>query len=97
MDKIEAIGGLSALGHPTRLGAFQLMVAGGRGGVSAGVLADYLDVPAQTLSFHLKELVGSGLVTARRDGRSIFYCADFTSMVGLVDYLIENCCSTTRE
>lgn len=96
MEISEAITGLSALGHPTRLGAFQLMVESGRGGVSAGALADHLDVPAQTLSFHLKDLAGAGLVHARREGRSIFYCADFTSIVGLVDYLIENCCSSAR-
>lgn len=97
MDSTEAISGLSALGHPTRLGAFQFMVHAGRGGATAGSLAEHLDVPAQTLSFHLKELVGAGLVTARRDGRSIYYCADFTVMVGVIDYLIENCCSAPQD
>ena len=96
METIEAIDGLVALGHTTRLGAFELMVEAGRDGVTAGSLAESLGVPPQTLSFHLKELTASGLVSARREGRSIFYAANFTSMVALVDYLIENCCSVVR-
>ena len=97
MEIKEAIGALAALGHPTRLGAFQLMVQAGRDGLSAGTLAERLGVPPQTLSFHMKELVASGLASPRREGRSIFYCPDFTEMVGLVDYLIENCCRVVRD
>lgn len=90
---MQAVTGLSALAHETRLAAFRLLVQAGSRGVRAGGLAEQLGVPAQTLSFHLKELVHAKLIGSRREGRSIYYSVDFHGIVRLVDYLMENCCT----
>jgi ArsR family transcriptional regulator, arsenate/arsenite/antimonite-responsive transcriptional repressor len=87
------IDGLAALAHPTRLAAFRLLVRRGADGETAGELARRLDVPPQTLSFHLKELSRAGLVHGRRDGRNIFYAVDFDHARRLIAYLTDSCCS----
>ena len=75
-----------------RLAAFRLLVQAGEQGVAAGVLAEKLDVPASSMSFHLAQLANAGLVTQRRESRSIIYSADYAAMNGLMGYLTENCC-----
>ncbi len=73
--------------------AFRLLVRAGPAGISAGEVGRALGVPAATLSFHLAHLARAGLVSHRRDGRSIIYAADFDGMRGLMDYLSEDCCA----
>lgn len=92
MEKQDVIAALAALAHETRLDVFRLLVQAGPGGLAAGALAERLDTPPATLSFHLKELRNAGLVTSERDGRSVRYAPDFASMGALVAYLGENCC-----
>ncbi len=92
MEKQGVLGGLAALAQETRLDIFRLLVARGPAGLAAGNIGARLELPAATLSFHLKELRRAGLVTCRRAGRSLIYAADFTAMRGLVGYLTENCC-----
>lgn len=92
MEHMAATRGLAALGHGTRLSIFRLLVKAGCGGKLAGDIAQCLSLPGATLSFHLKELTGAGLVTAEQRGRSICYRADFDAIKGLVGYLTENCC-----
>jgi hypothetical protein len=58
----------------------------------AGVIAGRLDLPPSSLTFHLQQLAGAGLIVQRRLSRQLFYSADFTVMNGLVGYLTENCC-----
>jgi len=94
MDTADAISALGALAQETRLDAFRLLVQAGPGGRAAGALAEALGVPATTLSFHLAQLAHAGLVTQRREGRSILYAADYTRMNGLLAFLTENCCGT---
>ena len=65
---------------------------GESGGLPAGQLASKLGIPAPTLSFHLKEMSRSKLVTSRRQGRSIIYKANLISMQHLCAYLLEDCC-----
>lgn len=60
--------------------------------MAAGELGERLELPPATASFHLKELRHAGLVSQRREGRSIYYAADYTAMNGLITYLTENCC-----
>jgi len=93
MEKQDVIAALAALAHETRLDVFRLLVQAGPRGMAAGTLADALDTPPATLSFHLKELRNARLLTSERDGRSIRYAPDFASMNALVGYLGENCCA----
>lgn len=58
----------------------------------AGAIAEALVVPKPTLSFHLTTLERAGLITARREGRSIVYSADYGAVAELVGFLYENCC-----
>lgn len=92
MDADRVIRALSALAQEHRLAAYRLLVQAGEDGIAAGALADDLDVPASSMSFHLAQLANAGLVTQRRESRSIIYSADYAAMNGLMDYLTENCC-----
>lgn len=87
------IEGLGALAHQTRLAIFRELVRKGARGQSAGELARLLDVPPQTLSFHVKELSHAGLLEGRREGRNIFYAVDFEHAGRLIAYLSESCCA----
>lgn len=88
---------LGALAHDTRLAVFRLLVRHGRGGLPAGRIAEQLDVPPPTLSFHLSQLVAAGLVGSRRESRSIVYAVDFGAIHGLLGFLTENCCRSEAE
>jgi DNA-binding transcriptional ArsR family regulator len=92
MEKPTALAALAALAQDTRLSVFRLLVQAGGGGMAAGDIAAGLDVPAATLSFHLNQLRHAGLLTMRRDGRSLIYAADYAAMNALLAYLTENCC-----
>lgn len=92
MKQDTALEALSALAHEHRLAVFRLLVQAGPEGRAAGEIADKLAMPASSLSFHLAHLNRAGLITQRRDGRSLIYSADFTAMNGLVGFLTENCC-----
>lgn len=83
---------LSALAQETRLSIFRLLVEAGLEGVAAGRISERLQVPAATLSFHLKELTHARLVSARQEGRFIYYSADFEQMAALMSFLTHNCC-----
>jgi ArsR family transcriptional regulator, arsenate/arsenite/antimonite-responsive transcriptional repressor len=84
---------LAALAQEHRLAAFRLLVQAGEAGVPAGVLAEKLGVPPSSMSFHLAQLANAGLVTQRRESRSIIYAADYAAMGQVMGYLTENCCS----
>jgi ArsR family transcriptional regulator, arsenate/arsenite/antimonite-responsive transcriptional repressor len=92
MEKTEIIAALSALAQDTRLDVYRLLVQAGADGLPAGQIGEHLDLPSPTLSFHLAQLKHAGLVTHRRDGRSIIYAANYPAMNGLLGYLTENCC-----
>ncbi|MCZ8324953.1 MAG: metalloregulator ArsR/SmtB family transcription factor [Sphingomonadaceae bacterium] len=83
---------LSALAQEHRLATFRLLVQAGTEGMAAGVLAERLGLPASSMSFHLAQLSNAGLVTQRRQSRSIIYAADYAAMGALMGYLTENCC-----
>ena len=92
MDSTATLKALAALAQDTRLALFRLLVEQGPAGLTPGKIAEVLDVPSATLSFHLKELANAGLIRARQESRFIHYSADFEAMNGLVAYLTENCC-----
>ena len=93
MKKLKAIDALSALAHETRLEVFRMLVHEGPTGASAGAIAEKLDVPPATLSFHLSALAQADLVTKTRESRHVIYAADFTTMNAMLAYLTENCCA----
>jgi len=92
MEKTDVIAALAALAQDTRLDVFRLLVQAGREGLPAGRIGERLDLPSATLSFHLNQLRHAGLVTFRREGRSLIYAAEYAAMNGLLSYLTENCC-----
>ncbi|MDT0140404.1 metalloregulator ArsR/SmtB family transcription factor [Acidovorax sp. PRC11] len=92
MEEKIAIRSLLALAQTVRLRAFRALVVAGTGGMTPGALTQALDVPATSLSFHLKELANAGLVSQERQGRNLIYRAAFDQMNGLMAYLTENCC-----
>ena len=92
MKSSDAVAALTALAQETRLAVFRLLVQAGEEGMAAGEIALELDVPAATLSFHLKELSRAGLVASRQAGRSVIYRAGYAAMDDLIAYLTDNCC-----
>ena len=88
-----AVRALAALAQETRLEVFRRLVQQGTSGLAAGEIAEHLGVFPATLSFHLKELSHAKLVTARQDGRFVFYAANFAEMNQLLGYLTDNCCA----
>lgn len=92
MEPATVIKALGALAQEHRLAVFRLLVQAGDSGLAAGALAEKLDVPPSSMSFHLAQLANAGLVTQRRESRSIIYSADYAAMNRLMGYLTENCC-----
>jgi len=86
------VAGLSALAQEHRLALFRLLVQAGEGGLAAGHIAEALGLPNSSLSFHLTQLHGAGLIEQERQGRSLIYRASYPAMNQLIAYLTENCC-----
>ena len=95
MEETDIIRALAALAQPVRLRVFRALVIAGEGGMTPGTMAQGLGIPANTLSFHLKELAASGLVTQERASRNLIYKAAYDQMNSLLGYLTENCCAGT--
>lgn len=93
MELNAAVVALGALAQEHRLALFRLLVQAGDEGLPAGMIAGKLGVPNSSLSFHLAQLRGAGLITQERQHRSLIYRANYPAMNGLVDYLTENCCA----
>lgn len=83
---------LSALGHPVRLAILRHVVQGEVAGTAAGDIQSHVELPASTLSHHLKRLVDAGLLTTRSEGTFHFYAANYTALRALTDYVWEDCC-----
>ncbi len=92
MDEQDVVKALAALAQPVRLKVFRALVVTGEAGLTPGTMAEGLDIPANTLSFHLKELVNAGLVTQERSSRNLIYRAAYARMDALLGYLTKNCC-----
>ncbi len=88
----QAVDALAALANESRLSIYRLLVEAGPQGRAAGRIAEELELPPATLSFHLAHLARTGLVKSRQDGRFVIYSTDFRNMNELVGYLTENCC-----
>jgi ArsR family transcriptional regulator, arsenate/arsenite/antimonite-responsive transcriptional repressor len=97
MEIKQAVNSLTALAQETRLRIFRLLVPAGEIGIPAGEIAERLDIPAATLTFHLKELANAGLVESRREGRSIIYSLRVKGMQELLSFLANDCCQGQPE
>jgi DNA-binding transcriptional ArsR family regulator len=95
MESTAVVQALAALAHPIRLEVFRALVVAGQRGLTPGVIQEALGVAPATLSFHLKELANSGLVTQERASRYLIYRAAYDNMNALLGYLTDNCCQGT--
>lgn len=92
MKNADAVKALSALAQETRLAVFRLLVEKGPSGMTAGKIAEALDIVPATLTFHLKELSAAGLLESHSEGRFVIYSTRFDRMNELVAFLTSNCC-----
>jgi len=97
MKNADAVAALAALAQENRLDVFRLRVQVGPDGMAAGAVANALKLAPNTLTFHFDRLRDAGLVTVRRDGRSMIYAARFEAMSSLLGFLTENCCQGAVE
>ena len=92
MEDKYVIKALAALAQPNRLQIFRSLVVKGGQGLTPALLAEDLGMPANTLSFHLKELMNADLISQERSGRNLIYRAQFDRMNAVLTYLSQNCC-----
>jgi ArsR family transcriptional regulator, arsenate/arsenite/antimonite-responsive transcriptional repressor len=92
MDEKDAVSALAALAQGARLRIFRALVGSAPAGLTPTALSAMLDVPASTLSFHLKELIHADLVSVKRDGRNLIYRSSIEQMNELMGYLTDHCC-----
>ena len=97
MEKSHAVAALAALAQDNRLDVFRLLVQAGPEGMPAGKVADALDLAPNTLTFHFDRLRSAGLVTVRREGRSMIYAAQYDAMTALLEFPTDNCCQGAAE
>jgi ArsR family transcriptional regulator len=97
MEKIDAVAALSALAQDNRLDVFRLLVEAGPDGLPAGEIAEALGLAPNTLTFHFDRLRAAGLVSVRREGRSMIYAVRLETMNALIGYLTDNCCGGAPE
>jgi len=83
---------LAALGHPVRLSILRFVVQAGEGGSAAGEIQSHVDLPASTLSHHLKRLLEAELLISRQEGTFHYYAADYEALRRLTNYLWQDCC-----
>ena len=97
MEKDRALAALAALAQDNRLDVFRLLVEAGPQGMPAGAVATTVGLAPNTLTFHFDRLRDAGLVTVRREGRSMIYAAQYDTMNALLAYLTENCCQGAQK
>lgn len=83
---------LKELGHPTRLTIYKSMVRAGYQGIAVGSLQEKLDIPGSTLSHHISSLASAGLITQRREGRTLYCVAEFEKLKSVIGFLQDECC-----
>ncbi len=97
MRASRVVDALGALAHEHRLSIYRSLVERGPAGLAAGAIAERVGLVPSSLTFHLQTLQRAGLITHRRESRSLIYSADFQVMEALVNYLTENCCAGSAE
>ncbi len=97
MDQRQALSAFAALAQETRLQIVRMLVVAGPDGMAAGMVAEKTAVSPSNVSFHLKELERSGLISQKRESRSIIYTANYNALGGLIRFLMEDCCAGNPE
>ena len=93
MEAGQARSCFAALSQEARLAIVRMLVKAGGEGMPARAIADAAGVSPSNLTFHVKELENAGLITQRREGRSIFYAADYAALGDLIGFLMKDCCA----
>jgi DNA-binding transcriptional ArsR family regulator len=93
MELEKAASQLEALGSPTRLKIYRILVRAGDEGLSVGNIQEKLDIPASTLSHHCKRLIDAGLCTQERRRTTLICRANYPGMNALIGYLADECCA----
>lgn len=83
---------LKELGHPTRLTIFKRLIKAGYQGLPVGDIQDDLKIPGSTLSHHISSLVSAGLITQRREGRTLFCVVEYAQLQAVVNFFQDECC-----
>ena len=84
---------LEALGNPTRLAIYRVLIEAGRTGSPVGDVRERIGIPGSTLSHHISKLVRAGLVVQERESRTLYCKANFKTMDNLLAFLLHNCCA----
>ena len=92
MELFNALEAFASLSQETRLRVFKLLIEYGRDGLIPGKVAEKLKIPDNTLSFHLSHMSKAGLVTSKKNGRSVTYFANTDLIEDLISFLQQNCC-----
>ncbi|PMG30472.1 transcriptional regulator [Shewanella sp. 10N.286.52.C2] len=95
--EIETIAkALKELGHPTRLTIYNKVVRAGYQGIAVGGLQEALAIPGSTLSHHISSLASAGLISQRREGRTLFCVAEFEQLESVIGFLQNECCADEK-
>ncbi|MEC7308860.1 ArsR/SmtB family transcription factor [Vibrio gigantis] len=92
MDLEVVAKALKELGHPIRLNIYKSVVKAGYQGIAVGGLQEELDIPGSTLSHHISSLASAGLISQRREGRTLFCVAEYECLEGVIGFLQDECC-----
>lgn len=93
MELFNALEAFASLSQETRLRVFKMLIEYGRDGAVPSQIAEELEIPDNTLSFHLSHMSKAGLVTSKKNGRSITYFANTALVENLIHFLRDNCCA----
>lgn len=93
METQDIVVALTAIAQSSRLDIFRLLVQVGGEGMPAGKIAESLEIPPSSLSFHLKELAHAGMILQKQEGRFLIYSANYDRMKAVLSYLTDNCCN----
>lgn len=83
---------LKELGHVTRLKIFKSVVRAGKQGIAVGVVQTELSIPGSTLSHHISSLIAAGLISQRREGRTLYCVADYEQLNAVIGFMLDECC-----
>jgi len=90
LEKQELLMRMESLSDETRLNIVDLLSKNGE--MCACELLDKLSISQGTLSHHMKDLVNSGIVSCKKDGKWCHYKLENDSICEVADYLEGLCC-----